>query len=156
MAYVAAYKRRYVAYLTAQLAQVVSREATDKDVRILNPTVIASKEKKLVLLFQKFDHNSLVIKGYAGSGFATNKDCSSQPGMIVTLCDKDGKAAILHYCSWKSRHATRPVIAADNYALSACYDYCFTVAHDVIGVLGFKVPIQLFTDSADITQKVRC
>lgn len=83
--------------------------------------------KKFGLLFPKLARKKLVVRGYADDGFATNKDFSSQLGMIVTLCDKYDNAAILQFSSWKSRRVARSVLASEIYTLSACYDYCFSV-----------------------------
>eukprot|EP00171_Calliarthron_tuberculosum_P023237 IDg23237t1 len=94
--------------------------------------------------------NSLCIRGYADAGFASNSDMSSQLGMIILLADDNGKASVIHYASWKCRRVTRSVLAAEIYALSACFDFCFTFAHDLANILGKKIPIFLFTDSKSI------
>lgn len=50
----------------------------------------------------------------------------------------------------KIRRVTRSGLATETYVLTACYDYCFTVTHDLTEALGFKLAIQLFADSNSI------
>lgn len=59
---------------------------------------------------------------------AMQMQVSCELGMIITLCDNDDNASVLHFSSWKSGRVTRSVLAAEVYALSECYDYCSTVA----------------------------
>ena len=131
LAYVVTSSRPDVAYLNAKLAQVVSSSATPADVRLLNSAVKKIKDHSRSLLFPKLDRSSLVVRGYADAGFATEEDHSSQLVMVVLLCDDHGNASIIHYSSWKCKRVTRSILAAEVYALTACFDYCFIIAHDL-------------------------
>ena len=65
------------------------------------------------LLFPKLDLGSLKIVRYSDASFAGNKNFSSQLGMVVLLVDKQHKACVINYASWKSRRVTTSVLAAE-------------------------------------------
>ena len=70
--------------------------------------------------------------------------------MMILLCDCNGSSSIIHYSSWKCKRVTRSILAAEVHALTACFDYCFTVAHDLTTILSHPIPIEIFTDSKSI------
>lgn len=150
LAYVATSTRPDVSYVNAKLAQVVSTKAEPSDVRLVNAAVKTLQKHRRGLCFPKLDLSSLVVRGYADAGFSTNSDNSSQLGIVVTLCDKHDNASILHYASWKSRRVANSVLAAEVHALTSCYDYSYTIAHDLSNILSQKIPIEIFTDSKSI------
>ena len=154
LAYVATSTRPDVAYLNAKLAQITSREASAKDVHCLNNAIRTLQKHPRGLKYPKLDIESLKIRGYADAGFATNKDHSSQLGMIVVLVDKFDRAAIIHYDSWKCRRITRSILAAEVYAVSACNDYCIALSVDMTSMLSERIPMEIFTDSNTIFDTV--
>ena len=74
--------------------------------------------------------------------------------MMILLCDDLGNAAIIHYASWKCKRVTISILAAGVYALIACFDYCFTLAHDFASILSQTVPIEILTDSKSIFDRI--
>ncbi len=81
---------------------------------------------------------------------ANHADNTSQLRMVVVLADANGNACPIHYASWKSRRVSRSVLSAEVYALSACFDYAYTLRKDLEFMLGKKIPLYLFTNSMSI------
>ncbi len=48
------------------------------------------------IVFAKLDLDSLVVRGYSDAAFANNETYVSL-GTIITLCDNNGNANIVHY-----------------------------------------------------------
>ena len=134
------------AYLSAQLSQVTKSSFESSDVKNLNKAISVLRNDSFIT-FPKLDISSVAVVGYSDASFATNKDNSSQLGMVVLLKDKDDNAALIHYTSWKCRRVTRSILAAEVHAFAACFDYCITLAYDLSAILAFHVPVLMFTDS---------
>ena len=120
----------------------------------LNRILERIKTIKIGIVFPMLDIESLCIRGYADAGYRSNEDLSSQVSMLVVLMDKNKNASIIHYGSWKSRRVVRSPLAAEVYALTDCFDFCFTLSYDISKMLGKKIPIYLHTDSKSIFDMV--
>ncbi len=102
------------------------------------------------ILLQKLDPNSLHLRVYSDASFASNLDLSSQLGFIVLLCDRNLKANILHFASYKSKRVTRSVLGSEIYAFADAFDYGFTMKNDLERILGQHIPLQMLTDSKSL------
>ncbi len=51
---------------------------------------------------RKVDLNTLHIRNYSDTAFATNLGHTSQLGWFIMLCDEDENTCILQYASYKS------------------------------------------------------
>lgn len=96
VAYICTSTRPDSSFVGAQLAQVKPCDATAKDVRLLNSAVTHLQSNPRGIMFPKLDLDSLVLRGYADASFA-NADTSSQLGMVILLCDRNGNASLIHY-----------------------------------------------------------
>lgn len=59
------------------------------------------------IMQRKLDRKSLTLKVFSDSSFANAAEKKSQLGFIVVLCDKTGKANVIHYESYKSKRVVR-------------------------------------------------
>ena len=86
------------------------------------------------------------ICGYADAAFANNADLAPQLEMVIAVCCKNNKACVVQYASWKCKRMTKALFAAELYAVSACFYYCFTLACDMMLAAGHRIPVLLFMD----------
>ncbi len=68
--------------------------------------------------------------------------------MFIT--DGEGNAAAMPFKSYKARRVTCSVMAAEVIAFSDAFDVGCTLAAELSGLLGRKVPIILLTDSKSL------
>ncbi len=62
--------------------------------------------------------------------FANNSYQFSLSEIVFVLCGNHGNAGIAHYSSWKCKHVTRSILAAEVYALIERFDFSFTISSD--------------------------
>ncbi len=68
--------------------------------------------------------------------------------MFIT--DGEGNAAPIYFKSYKARRVTRSVMAVEVIAFSDAFDVGYTLATELSGLLGRKVPLILLTDSKSL------
>ena len=80
----------------------------------------------------------------------SNLDLSSQLGIMIVLADKNGKANIMHYNSYKSKRVVRSVLGGDTYAFADAFDIAFHLRHDLKRLLQKEIKLTLLTDSMSL------
>ena len=88
-----------VAYATAMLSQRRAHDLTEDDYKLVNSAITHAKKYDRALTFPRIDITTIKICSYADAAFGNNQDKSSQLGMVITLCDQEGRCAIVHYAS---------------------------------------------------------
>ena len=83
------------------------------------------------IILPLLDLSSLYIVGYADASFANNRDLSSQLGYVVLLKDKNNRAAIVNYGSWKCRRVTRSVLELKFMHSHMSLDFFLAVSQDL-------------------------
>ena len=146
LAYAATTTRPDLAYLNAKLSQVKAFNAGKEDFLMLNRAIKKIKEPRSINI-PALDLETIHIVGYCDASFASNADLSSQLGFVVLLKDKNDKACIIHYGSWKCQRVTRSVLGAETFAFAFTLDFCLVFSHDLSSMLGKRIPVLIFTDS---------
>ena len=82
--------------------------------------------------------------------FANNEDYSFQLGRIILLVDKDKKASIVSYRSYKSRRVTRSVSVAEVSTFTDLFDEEFALKKTVELALNRRLLLHLLTDSKSL------
>jgi ribonuclease HI len=147
MAYATANTRPALSCAINQSAQTRAELAEETDFKKLEDAVTQAKANPLPLLFPKLDLDSVVLRVYADSSFANNRDLSSQLGCAIYLVDNDRKCALLHWSSKKARRVTRSTMAAELFALINAFDVGLALQNLASEILGRKISINVFTDS---------
>ncbi len=110
----------------AQSAQVIE-EIFDpaEDAKGLNRITRHLKKHNLRTKFPHLDRKSLHTIAYSDASHANNRDLSSQLGIVIALCDKKNRCAIVGYRSYKYQRVTRSAIALECHALADVFDYAY-------------------------------
>lgn len=64
---------------------------------------------------------------YADSSFANNEDSTVQLRYLVSLCDAQNSADVLHFTGHKSRRVVRSVLGGKVVAFADYLDYGLTI-----------------------------
>ncbi len=95
------------------------------------------------------EHMEIVV--CIDAAFATNKDKSSQIGVLTMMRNrKTGAANIVQYSSTKSKRVCKSSLAAELFALVDEFKIGYTVAHFMSELLMRKVTLTLYTDSQSL------
>jgi hypothetical protein len=109
MAYATANTRPALSCAINQSTQKRAELAEETDFQNLEDAVTKAKANPLPLLFPTLDLDSVVLRVYADSSFANNRDLFPQLGCAIYLVDNDQKRAFLLWSSKKARRVTRPL-----------------------------------------------
>jgi hypothetical protein len=104
----------------------------------------------VVLKYPKLDKDSLHLRVYADTSFASNRDDTSQLGFEIFLADKHDNCQPMVWPSYKSKRVTRSVLGAETMALANAFDAAYSLNHDMQGMLQMGVPITLYIDSLSL------
>lgn len=104
------------------------------------------------LSFIKINPNKAEVFVCFDAAFATNRDHSSQLGVVVMLRDKTtGDCNIVHFVSMKSKRVCRSVLSAELFALIEGFDLGFTIRDTMQRCTGRRhVNLTLATDSRSL------
>lgn len=116
----------------------------------MNRAIRRRKTKPFLLRIKSMEEKKLHIRVYSDASFGTNIDLSSQIGFIVLLCDQVGNLHVLDYASRKAQRVVRSITGGELYAMTEAFDSSFMIRQDLEEVYGFKVPLQMFTDSRQL------
>ena len=83
--------------------------------------------------------DSLHIRVYPHSSFASNEENSSQLGYIIMPTDGNDNENMLSYCSKKSKRIARSIVAGEVFAFSALFDRAYVIRHDLQSILVVKI-----------------
>ena len=139
--------------ILAQCTQSRFKEETEVAMRMLR------KLSKLILNESSFEgikyvriepeHMEIVV--CIDAAFATNKDRSSQIGVLTMMRNRTtGAANIVHYSSTKSKRVCKSALAAEIFALVDGFKIGYTVAHFMSELLMRKVTLTLYTASQSL------
>jgi Reverse transcriptase (RNA-dependent DNA polymerase) len=109
MAYATAKTRPALSCAINQSAQTRAELAEETDFQTWKMPLLRQKQNPLPLLFPTLDLDSGVLRVYADSSFANNRDLFPQLGCAIYLVDNDQKRALLLWSSKKARRVTRPL-----------------------------------------------
>lgn len=98
----------------------------------------------------RLDKRSLRIVGFSDASFANNHNLSTQLGHIVFLMDKSNAAAPISFKSYKARRIVRSAMSGEVIAFSDMFDIAITLSVELSDILGYRVPVQLMTDSKSL------
>jgi len=148
--FIAQSSRPDIAYDVAQLCQVQYGHAIKKDFRLLNDTVTTLRDTKdLTLKYPTLNKDTLRLNVFVDSGYNTNKDGTSQLGMIIFLADDTNRCHFLHWSSSKCPRITRSMLASETYAFSNGYDYGVSLRM-MFKKMSLDLPLYIFTDCKSI------
>ena len=91
------HSRPDLCFAVNQAVQVTETHFDINDVRSLNKAIQFAKKSQISLRFGMLHETSLHIRVYADASFGTNRDFTSQIGVIILLCDKNNHSHILDY-----------------------------------------------------------
>jgi Reverse transcriptase (RNA-dependent DNA polymerase) len=120
---------------------------TPEDMNALNKRIHWHKaNSKRGLTFYPLKMEKLQLVTFADASFATNRDHSSQLGLVLTLSDSD-QYSIVHYTSTKCKRITRSVLAAEVYGFVAALDIAIAMRTTVETFRESTTPLLICTDS---------
>lgn len=107
---------------------------------------------KCGMSFIRIDKEKADIFVCFDAAFGTNRDHTSQLGVLVLMRDREnGDCNIIHYSSSKSKRVCRSVLAAELFALMEGFDIGYTVRDSFVKCSGRKdVNLILATDSRSL------
>lgn len=131
-----------------QASQVTEQNFVHLDIEKLNNairTVKTSADRGLI--FSPVDVKSLYLKVYIDASFAGNKDCSSQIGFLILLCDTNNVCQVLDFSSRNSHRVVRSIMGGEVIAFGMGYDRAFILKHDLEQIYARKITLTMLTDS---------
>ena len=137
----------------AQLAQVTEEMFSQHPKQVLqrlNKAVAFAIDNRISLRIPKLNKDTLRVIGFADSSFANNADLSTQLGHVCFIGDDKGSVVPISFKSYKSRRVTRSAIAGEVISFSDLFDVAAVLSAELEGMLGYKVPVQLLTDSMSL------
>jgi len=148
--FIAQSSRPDISYDVSQLCQVRYADIVKKDIKLLNQIVTHVKETKdLKLKFKKLKKETLRLLVFVDSGYNTNRDRTSQLGVIIFLADEENNCHFLHWSSSKCPRVTRSMLASETYAFSLGYDYGMSLRM-LFSSMSIDIPLYIFTDAKSI------
>ncbi|CDF35631.1 unnamed protein product [Chondrus crispus] len=148
--FIAQSSRPAIAYSVAQLCQVQYKTKTQRDVNALNNTVKhLQATTKLKLQYNKLNKNKVRLLVFMDSGYNTNRDGTSQLGVIIFMADDKNNCHFLHWISSKCPRITRSMLASETYAFSMGYDYGVSLKL-LFKKMNMDIPLFIFTDCKSI------
>lgn len=99
------------------------------------------------LRFVSLDPDSLRVVVFADASFASNVDITSQIGIVICLADKNNKANIVYYSSFKSQRVTWSVLAAELFSVAHAFDFASATRESISGMFERQVSTNVDTDS---------
>jgi hypothetical protein len=96
------------------------------------------------------------IAVYCDASFANCDGLSSQLGYLIFLTDSTGRANPSHFSSTKSRCVVRSVLTGEMMAVASGFDWGFLVQHDLLEIIGRKLPIVVHTNSRSFFDCITC
>ena len=139
-----------VAVDISQLAQITEDTYGNDSkyaVKRFNSAITYANANLLHIKYPQMDLESICIVGYSDAAFANNSDLTTQPGRAILLVNKDGIAMPISYKSYKSRHVTRSVLAAEVSSFAEMFDDAFTIRSQLQQAMRKDVVMHLLTDS---------
>lgn len=92
----------------------------------------------------------MVMFVFVHAGFAPNSDSSFQLGFVITLMYKHSNAKIVHYCSWKSKHMTRSVLACALFTIVYSFGILSMIRLTLKTMVGCVISLHVYTDSRSV------
>jgi len=139
----------YVAIL-AQFTERRFAEESEEATRLLRKMqrMMHTDSSKGGLKFVHIPEKKVEVVVCIDASFATNKDKSSQLGVLAMLRDSDvGTVNIVHYTSSKSKRVCKSALAAELFAFIAGFDIVFTIRHSLERMFPRKIDLTIYTDS---------
>lgn len=120
---------------------------------------LSQATKALALIYIPLEKESLHLRVYADSSFASNYDMYSQLGSILLLCDSADRCHIRTYSSKKARRVMWSIMSAEVYDFVDAFDAAYMLMHDQERAYGQPLPLVTLTDSkqmCDIITRASC
>jgi hypothetical protein len=120
----------------------------------VNRVIRHAERHPFTLLYLPFHFASARLVVYADASYATNTDCTSHMGYIVSLVDKDDGCHVLAYSSKMSPRVVTSIFSGEAIALALNFSLAYTLQHDIARMTGVKLPIHLRTDSLAVLDAI--
>lgn len=102
------------------------------------------------LNFVHFNADSTSVVFIAGVSFASNKDMTSQLGCVINLDEKNNKANIANYSSFKRKQVMKSVLVAVLFEVVHAFDYASTFRATISDQFGGLIVIAMYTDTISL------
>lgn len=151
-------KAAYVAYCTRPdllassnlLSQVTDATMCQTDVERLR-TLCRQASIQQALRFLPLNPNRVEVAVFMDAGFGTNKDFSSQIGVITALRDPvSTRINLINVSSGKAKRVARSALAAETLATSDAFDVGYVLKKNMELMLGRTVKLILYTDARSL------
>lgn len=150
LAYVAHTSAPLILYGVSKLSQVTKETFASEDIELVQSLMHVLKHCNEIH-YTLTRCNNMELGVCVDASFASNKDLSSQLGVLCFLRDcETGICSILHFISFKSRRVCRSVLAAELLAMIEGFDIGFTLCETYEAVMGTSIPLSIYTDSRSL------
>lgn len=92
------------------------------------------------------DPKSIKLHVFVDKGYNTNRDNTSQRGVLICLVDANDSCQTLHWASSKCQRITRSMLAGEVYSFLLGYDYGYGLRR-LLRSMKVDVPLYIFTDA---------
>lgn len=122
--FIAYSSRPNISYSIAQLCQVLHKQISVKDcLSIIAIRTHLEDTKDLQLRYRPLDQASTELYVVTDSSYNSNRDKTSQFGIIICSVDEYNSCHSLHWETIKCQRITRSMLAEEGYSFSLGYDY---------------------------------
>ena len=135
----------------------ILNKATVGDILKINKLVDRVKNQCFKLSFPPMRKiGECFIECFSDASFGNLPDSGSQGGMIILLCDNDGKKCPIHWQSRKIRRVVKSTLAAETLALADCVDEAIHITGLISEILNIPMlKIYCYVDNRSLVDALK-